>query len=474
MTPGARAQAAIEILDAIAASGQPAPGTATQRAVRGVPADAVVNLYLRARRYIGSKDRAAITGLVYAVLRRRAQLDWWIAYAREGARRGTFGTDSRRRVIAALAIIEGWPAEAVADAFDGGRFRPAPLNESERHLAQTLHGRSLEHPAQPEAVQFNAPDWLLPSLRARFGGDLKREMAGLNEPAPLDLRVNILRGERAAAQRQLAAGGIRAAPTPLSPWGLRVEGRPNLPVHEAFTSGLVEIQDEGSQLAALLVGAKPGMRVCDFCAGAGGKSLALAAAMANKGHVVACDVSGPRLEGATKRLRRAGVHNVERRHLDSERDPWVKRQAGTFDRVLVDAPCSGTGTWRRNPDARWKLTPQDVAELRELQARILGSAGRLVKPGGRLVYVTCSLLPEENERQAEAFAAANPDFAPIPLGDVWREALGTRPPARHPDKGHSDGGDPWLRLSPARHGTDGFFVAVFARRAGPDPARKEE
>jgi 16S rRNA (cytosine967-C5)-methyltransferase len=465
MTPGARAQAAIEILDAIAMAGPSVQEGAQQRAGRGIAADAVVNAYVRARRYIGSKDRQAITTLVYAVLRHRAQLDWWIGYAREGARRGTFGTDSRRRVIAALAILEERPADDIAETFDGGKFRPAPLNEAERHLAQTLAGRSLAHPEQPEAVQFNAPDWLLPSLRARFGAGLKREMLALNQPAPLDLRVNVLKGTREAAQRELAAGGIKAAPTELSPWGLRVEGRPNLPVHAAFTSGLVEIQDEGSQLAALLVAAKPGMRVCDFCAGAGGKSLALAAAMANKGHIVACDVSGPRLEGATKRLRRAGAHNVERRHLDSERDPWVKRHAGTFERVLIDAPCSGTGTWRRNPDARWKLTPQDVAELRDLQWRILGSAARLVKPDGRLIYVTCSLLPEENERQAEAFAAANPEFKPVALGDVWREALGTKPPAIHADRADAGAADPWLRLSPARHGTDGFFVAVFQRKA---------
>jgi 16S rRNA (cytosine967-C5)-methyltransferase len=465
MTPGARAQAAIEILDAIAAAGPAPQGPGSEGTGRGIPADAVVNFYVRARRYIGAKDRQAITALVYAVLRHRAQLDWWIAYGREGAKRGTFGTDSRRRIIAALAILEGRPADDIAETFDGGKFRPAQLDEAERHLAQTLAGRSIEHPEQPDSVQFNAPDWLLPSLRARFGADLKREMLALNQPAPLDLRVNVLKGTREAALRELAAGGIAAEPTKLSPWGLRVEGRPNLPVHAAFTSGLVEIQDEGSQLAALLVDAKPGMRVCDFCAGAGGKSLALAAAMANKGHIVACDVSGPRLEGATKRLRRAGAHNVERRHLEGERDPWVKRHAGSFERVLVDAPCSGTGTWRRNPDARWKLTPQDVAELRELQWRILCSASRLVKPGGRLVYVTCSLLPEENERQAEAFAAANAEFEPVPLGNVWREALGTKPPPIHADRGDAGGGDAWLRLSPARRGTDGFFVAVFQRKA---------
>jgi 16S rRNA (cytosine967-C5)-methyltransferase len=446
VTPGARVQAAIEILDAIAAG----------RVGRGrSPADAVVNGYVRSRRYIGSKDRAALVSLVYAVLRHRAQLDWWLAFAREGAARGRFSIDSRRRVIAALAILEGWPLEEFDISFDGSKFRPAPFDQGERLLTTALIGRSIEHPEQPESVRYNTPDWLLPSLRARFGGDFVREMDALNTPAPVDLRVNTLKGDRDAARRILAAAGVTTNPGALSPVGLRVEGRPNLPALAAFKDGLVEIQDEGSQLAALLVGAKPGMRVCDFCAGAGGKSLAMAAGMANKGHVVACDVSGPRLASATKRLRRAGVHNVEQRHLENERDTWVKRHAGAFDRVLIDAPCSGTGTWRRNPDARWTLTPQDILELRALQARILGSAARLVKPGGRLAYVTCSLLPEENESQVEAFAAAAPEFTLIPMATIWKEALGTAPPTS----------DAWLRLSPARHGTDGFFVAVFERQA---------
>jgi 16S rRNA (cytosine967-C5)-methyltransferase len=445
MTPGARAQAAIEILDAIAAG-----GVGRGRA----PADGVANMYFRMRRYIGSKDRQAIGGLVYAVLRHRAQLDWWLAYAREGARRGAYGPDSRRRVIAALAIVETWPAERIADAFDGGKFRPAQFDAAEQHLAGHLAGRSLDHPEQSEAVRLNCPDWLLPALKERFGGDLKHEMHALNEPAPLDLRVNILKGSRDQAVRALSGHRIAAVPTPLSPWGLRVDGRPNLPVTDVFKSGLVEIQDEGSQLAALMVDAKPGMRICDFCAGAGGKSLALAAVMANKGHIVACDVSGPRLDSAGKRLRRAGVHNVECRHLDSERDAWVKRHTGAFDRVLIDAPCSGTGTWRRNPDARWTLVPQDILDLRELQARILASAARLVKPGGRLIYVTCSLLPVENDSQADAFAA-HPEFTRVPASAVWSSAVGGACPSP----------DPYLRLSPARHGTDGFFVAVFERKA---------
>lgn len=444
MTPGARVQAAIEILDAIAAGG----------VGRGrSPADGVANLYFRSRRYIGSKDRHAIASLVYTVLRHRAQLDWWVTYAREGAHRGTYGPDSRRRALAALAIVEGLSADEIVDAFDGGRFRPARLDKAEQHMAGALSGRSLDHPEQPDAVRYNCPEWLLPALRERFGRDLKTEMRALDESAPVDLRANALKGDRAQAIKALTAGHVTATPTKFSPWGLRVEGRPNLPVVDAFRSGLVEIQDEGSQIAALMVGAAPGLRICDFCAGAGGKSLAMAAAMANKGHVVACDVSGPRLASATKRLRRAGAHNVEQRHLENERDVWVKHHAAKFDRVLVDAPCSGTGTWRRNPDARWTLTPEDIGELRELQARILASAARLVKPGGRLIYVTCSLLPVENERQAEAFAA-HPDFMPIPASAVWADTVGGPFPST----------DPYLRLSPARHGTDAFFVAIFERR----------
>jgi 16S rRNA (cytosine967-C5)-methyltransferase len=224
----------------------------------------------------------------------------------------------------------------------------------------------------------------------------------------------------------------------------------------AYRDGLVEIQDEGSQIVALLVDSRPGMRVCDFCAGAGGKTLALAALMGNKGHLVACDVSERRLAGASRRLRRAEAFNVERRNLSGERDPWVKRHRGSFDRVLVDAPCTGTGTWRRNPGARWTLAPSDLAEQVDLQRRILASAARLVRPGGRLVYATCSLLAEENERQAEWFLAQDPRFSTVPISDVWTSTIAASCPT----------GEPWLQLTPGRHGVDGFFIAVFARRDG--------
>ena len=271
-------------------------------------------------------------------------------------------------------------------------------------------------------------------------------------PAPLDLRANLLRATRDEARAALLAEGLDAAPTPLSPWGLRIEGRRAVTAGAAFQTGLVEIQDEGSQLVAAVVGAGPEMRVVDWCAGAGGKTLALAMLMRGRGQLVACDVSASRLEGAVRRLRRAGVQNAER-HLTAPGDKWLKRRAGTFDRVLVDAPCTGTGTWRRNPDARGRLREQDLAELVPKQAAILDDAARLARPGGRLIYATCSLLPEENEAQVAAFLQRNPAYRVLPLDQVWT-LDGPTPCA-----------GPYLSLTPLRHGTDGFFAAVLERRA---------
>jgi len=271
------------------------------------------------------------------------------------------------------------------------------------------------------------------------------------------LRVNLLKADRATARRALAGEGVDVAPTPWSPVGLRLNERVALGGLAAFKDGLVEVQDEGSQLTALLVDARPGMRVVDFCAGAGGKTLALAAGMANRGKLVACDVSARRLERAVRRLRRAGVGNAERRVLTSERDKWVKRHAGGFDRVLVDAPCLGTGTWRRNPGDKWRVTPEDLADLVVRQQQILRGAARLVQPGGRLVYATCSVLREEDEAQAEAFLAAEPEFSVVPAARAWHETIG----------GAAPGSYRYLRLTPARHGTDGFFVAIFERKPCP-------
>ena len=449
MTPGARIAAAIDILAATTA-GDPRDG-APAPAARG-PADDIAADYFRRRRYIGAKDRAQIAAHVYAVLRHRAVIDWWIARAGAGA----VAPGARSRLIAALLLVDSRTQDDLAASFDGGRFRPAPFDRAEERLVRSLCGRTLTHPAMPRAVASDLPDWLEPHLAAVYGRHLEDEMAALNQPAPIDLRVNSLKTDRDGALRALAAEGVAAETTPWSPLGLRLKQRAPLSGLAAFKDGLVEVQDEGSQLAALLVDARPGMRVVDFCAGAGGKTLALAARMQNRGKLVACDTAPWRLERAGTRLRRAGVSNVERRTLASERDPWVKRHADSFDRVLVDAPCLGIGSWRRNPDGKWRATPQDLAELVGRQRDILASAARLVKPSGRLVYVTCSLLHEENEAQVEAFLAATQDFALYPAARAWTETLGGRSPA----------GEDYLRLTPARHGTDGFFVAIFERRSG--------
>jgi 16S rRNA (cytosine967-C5)-methyltransferase len=455
MTPGARLQASIDLLSAIHAGAS--------------PADRVSAAFFRERRYIGGGDRRAVIDRVYAVLRRRAALDWWIGRTmpvedvqdRPGA--------DRRRIIAALVLLEGWSADRIAGSFDGGTYRPEQLTDIERAMAKSLEGNTLLSPEQPEWVRLEFPEWLGGSLHRIFGEGLEPEMQALLTEAPLDLRANTLKAGRDDAMAALARDGVEAKPTVLSPLGLRVDGRPPLATLPSFKDGLVEVQDEGSQLAALLVDARPGLRIVDFCAGAGGKTLAMAAAMENKGRIVACDVLQGRVERAAIRLQRAGVHNVERRGLSSERDPWVKRHAGAYDRVLVDAPCTGVGTWRRNPDARWKLTPDYLRELLDLQRRIFDSAARLVKPGGRLIYATCSLLPEENEAQIDAFLAQHQDFKVLPVADVWREAMAKQPDAAPcPSEGN------YLRLTPAQQGTDGFFVAILQRNAAAKPAPKPD
>ncbi|HYE49374.1 MAG TPA: RsmB/NOP family class I SAM-dependent RNA methyltransferase, partial [Azospirillaceae bacterium] len=430
MTPSARLQAAIELLAEI---------EATPR-----PADAVASAFFRNRRFIGAKDRTAVAERVYTILRRWARLGWWLD-------RVGHGRDARALVIAD-EILSGRAVSTILGLFDGGRFAPAPLTPEELKLARTLETHTLEHPHQPDAVRVEVPDWAAEALRSALGDRFVAEMEAMLGTAPLDLRVNPIRGTREQALASLRKAGVEAEPTRLSPLGIRVRNRFPVAQLDIFKNGLVEIQDEGSQLVALVADARPGHQVVDFCAGAGGKTLAIAAMMANKGRVLACDVLEGRLKRAQERFRRAGLHNIETRGLKSERDPWVKRHKGRFDRVVVDAPCTGTGTWRRNPDSRWRTLGPGLTELLPLQASILDSASRLTRPGGRLVYATCSMLPEENERQVEAFLAAHPDFRLVPLAEAWPEGQG-RPPED----------EPMLRLTPGRHDTDGFFAAVMER-----------
>ena len=440
MTPGARLQAAIELYQRIE--------TATE------PADAVRDRYFRPRRYVGAKDRRAITERVFGLIRRRARLDWWIARAAR-----SLVPSPRNRMLADLALGDGATAGEIAGLFDGGRHRPATLDAHERALTEGLAGQSLNHPEMPDRVSLEYPAWLDGPLRRLWGRRLEAEMAALNRPAALDLRVNTCLASVDEARKSLAGDGFEARPTPFSPAGLRLDTRPNLRGTAAFLGGLVEVQDEGSQLIASLVGAAPGMTVVDYCAGAGGKTLALAAAMTRDGRLdgrlAACDVAGGRLGRMEDRLKRAQVMGVECRLIEEAGDTWLEEQAASSDRVLLDVPCTGTGTWRRHPDARWRLTTDDLETECGRQRRLLDDARRLVKPGGRLVYATCSVLAEENERPVADFLDGHPDFAVLDCAALWRQTLGAPCPV----------GGPFLRLSPAATGTDGFFCAVLERRA---------
>jgi 16S rRNA (cytosine967-C5)-methyltransferase len=402
--------------------------------------------WFRSQRHIGDQDRGAIIDLLYALLRHHARLGWWLARLE---RQDT----PRNRLLAWLVLDCGKTPEQVQNLFNGQNYAPPVLKDRERALVVKLQGQKVDHDDMPEEVRLECPAWALDPLRRRFRDDFAQEMAALLTAAPLDLRVNPIKSTRETMLQALADLGLEAEALPMAPLGIRLRERLSLAKLPMLKSGAVEIQDEGSQLVATLVDARPGNRVVDFCAGAGGKTLAIAAAMANKGHVIACDIMEGRLKRAAERFRNAGLHNIETRLLASETDRWVKRHKLGFDRVLVDAPCSGTGTWRRNPDARWR--PEDelgLDNLLALQGRILASAARLVKPGGRLVYATCSLLTEENEDQVADFLAAHADFKLVPL----RDAAPQLTTSAHPD---------YLSLTPARHDTDGFFAAVMQREA---------
>ncbi|WP_198376391.1 RsmB/NOP family class I SAM-dependent RNA methyltransferase [Neoroseomonas rubea] len=439
MTPSGRAAAAIALLAELDA--QCFAPDARRR-----PADAVASDFFRARRFIGGGDRRAVSELGWGVVRQRLRLDWHIA-------RIGMAPTPRLLLLAYLLLLERRPRQEAEALFDDSHFGPAALDAQERRAAAALAGRALVDPAMPEGPRLNLPDWVLPGFGARFGARLAQEAAALEAEAPLDLRANLLKTDPAAAAVALAAEGIEALATPFSPWGLRLPARRPVTGTKAYRDGLIEVQDEGSQLIALIADARPGMRVADYCAGAAGKTLAMAATMGNRGRITACDTSAVRLEGAGKRLRRAGVDNAER-HLLAPGDRWAKRRGGTFDRVLVDAPCTGTGTWRRNPDARLRTRIQDLQELTAVQHDILLRAAELVRPGGRLIYATCSLLPQENEEQMARFLAHDARFAPVPFDRLWPEL---RPGVPAPCEGN------WLALSPAAQGTDGFFCAVLER-----------
>lgn len=400
------------------------------------PADAVVSRYFRDHRSLGPRERATLAETVYTVLRKKLLFDH---FAPSGS-----GPKERR-----LAIL----------GFHGPRdFLKSALTDHERQWLDQCD--SIKPADLMERHRHNLPEWLVQPLKDQLGDGFWPLVDALSQSAPLDLRVNMLADKRADVQKELSAAGIHAVATPYSPWGLRIEGKPALQKVEAFTRGAVEVQDEGSQLLALLLDAKRGEMVVDFCAGAGGKTLAIGASMRNTGRLYAFDTSAHRLDALKPRLARSGLSNVHPAAIAHERDDRIKRLAGKIDRVLVDAPCSGLGTLRRNPDLKWRQSPKSVEELVAKQTAILDSAARLLKPGGRLVYATCSVLPQENEGIAQAFTAAHRDFQPLSVADTLT-ALKVEGAAGLCSGGES-GGD-FLRLWPHRHGTDGFFAAAWVR-----------
>jgi 16S rRNA (cytosine967-C5)-methyltransferase len=398
------------------------------------PADAVVSAYLRRHKALGPRERHSLAETAYAVLRQRLL---WQHLAQSG-------TGALERRLAVLAW-QGSPG-----------FMRAALGPNE--LSWLEQAQAVDRHALPDKLRHNLPDWLAAALHDQLPADQFWPLVqALAEPATLDLRVNVLKARRDEVRRALAEAGIAAEPTPHSPWGLRCQGKPALNKLALFTSGAIEVQDEGSQLLALLTDAKRGEMVVDFCAGAGGKTLALGAAMRNTGRLYALDVSGHRLEALKPRLARSGLSNVYPAQIAHERDDRVRRLAGKIDRVLVDAPCSGLGTLRRNPDLKWRQSPTSVAELQVKQQAILASAARLLKSGGRLVYATCSLLAAENQEVALAFEdELGREFERLDAADALAAA--------HVEQAGLLVEGPWLRLWPHRHGTDGFFAAVWQRR----------
>ena len=433
MTPGARVSAAIEVLADIETRHRPA-------------ADALKDWGL-AHRFAGSGDRAAIAGLAYDALRRRASAAF------------VMGDESPRAIVLGMLRLERKLApDAIARLADGARFAPIPLSDKER---THLEAASLE--AAPSWVVGDYPEWLDPQLARTFGDERGAEGAALSSRAPLDLRVNTLKAKREAAAEMLAHLG--AAPTRWSPVGLRIalaadSKSPAIHAEPAFLKGLLEIQDEGSQVAALLAGAKPDQQIVDLCAGAGGKTLALAAAMQGRGQIYATDRDKRRLAPIHARIVRAGARNIQVRTPRGEAS-LLADLAARCDLVLIDAPCTGTGAWRRNPDAKWRVRPGALASRLKEQVATLDAAAALVKTGGRIVYVTCSVLAEENADQVRGFLEGHADFALVPPAEVVN-ALGERAFLfRHAVRMADEG----LLMTPRRTDTDGFFVSVMTRRA---------
>ena len=411
------------------------------------PADVKLSEFFRNNRDLGTKERAFVAESVYGVLRRLRYL------SAVTATDDTDSDDARKLVLAWMLRIQGMSIQ---------KMEPM-LSEQQIEWARTIKAKSTEN--MPLAVQADVRDWLWDKLVAQYGESEALTIArSMHEGATLDLRVNTIKATRDEVMAKFIAentsGESNVTKTPYSPIGLRMPLRLNISRHVLFTEGQIEVQDEGSQILAHLVAAKRGMMVADFCAGAGGKTLAMGALMRNTGRLYAFDVSEKRLHSLGQRLKRSGLSNLNAQSISSENDPKLKRLNGKFDRVLVDAPCTGLGTLRRNPDLKWRQTPQDLAELTVKQAAILARAARLTKAGGRLIYSTCSLLSDENEQIAEGFLATHPDFKLLNAAEILSQ-----------QQINLDTGK-YLKLLPHLHHTDGFFAAVFEKLDATVPMKK--
>jgi len=426
MKPAARIQSAIEILDQILQGDK--------------PADTVLADYFKTRRYAGSKDRRAVNNQVFDILRMQAKLGWMAEQAGLPLTGYT------------LVLIDCVLKELdVTALFNADQYSPQSLDETQANALPVL--AQLDIRQAPDHIRLEYPVWLEGDLRASLTTDFEQCLHALNTEAPLDLRINNLHPEQANSANILAQQNIDTTPGAYSPLCLRSAKKIKLGGIQAYKEGLVDIQDEGSQLIALLSSAKGCDLVMDFCAGAGGKTLALGAEMANKGHLYALDISSKRLYKMRRRLERAAITNVILHPIKNETDPWLKQFESRVDRLLIDAPCSGIGAWRRSPESRWKMTPELLADLQGRQTRILQNAAPLVKPGGRLIYATCSLLKRENEDQITHFLSENPDFRVMPVAQVWAQTLPTECPFD---------GD-FMIMRPDYHHSDGFFCAILER-----------
>ena len=421
MTPAARIQAAIEVLDALNAT--------------ALPADRLLRDWFRARHFMGSKDRAAVAERVFDVLRHRASAAW------------RMGPEESRFLVIGSLIGEGLTQQEIAKLFDAGAYGPSPLTEEElRAIATPPAG------PPPRHVLGEYPGWLEPEMTRAFGDGLLDEMCAMFARAPVDLRVNTLRASRDDMLIGLRSLDVECEPTPFAPFGIRVpsgEGLGALQQTQFFQTGAFEFQDESSQIAALLCDAKPGSSVLDLAAGSGGKSLALAASMQNQGEILAFDTDATRLKQLRPRARRAGATIIA--STGNRGGPlWGD---GLFDIVLVDSPCSGSGAWRRNPGAKWRLTPGRLAELSVLQSKLIEAGAAHTRPGGRLIYATCSVLRCENEDVIDAFLADSPQFQVLPAEQVWRSVTGCEP---------ADGMKDNFNATPLKSGTDGFFACIMS------------